>query len=199
MMARSQADQDRGIVPARRDDHQLGPVDVNGSKRLIAGCVGFEHGAAHCLGLLQPVLTGVDDDDIFRIGPQVDELLHGACVLGAESGDDDVVAKGALDSLHDEFFPGTPGNESIGRAGEDQQEEDADRRDDDRVEHACPVGDRDDVAVTGSRRADHREIDDVQEADRAVVRVLEALAFDPVDEDKDTEERRHRDETPAEA
>ena len=57
-----------------------------------------------------------------------------------------------------------------------------------RVEQARPVGDGDDVAIAGRRRADHREIDDVDEADSTVVRVLEPVALEPMDQDQDSEQ-----------
>ena len=199
MVAGGQTDEDGRVVAPRRNDHQLGAVDVNGLQALVAGRICLEYGTAHRLGFLEPVVVRVDDHDAFRFGPQVDEFLHGSRVLRAEAGDDDVVAKSTLDSLHDEPFPGPAGNEGVGRAGEDEEEEDADRSDDDRVEQAGSVGDGDDVSVPRRRRADHREIDDIKEADRAVVHVLEPVALDPVDENQQPEQKRHGGQAPAQA
>ena len=98
-----------------------------------------------------------------------DQLVDRLGAAGAEAGDDDVVAQGALQSGHLPFVPCPAENESVGGADEDQHEEDADRSHHQSVEHAGVVGHRDDVAIAGGGDADHREIDDVEEADLAVI------------------------------
>ncbi|MNC95232.1 hypothetical protein D3C83_123020 [compost metagenome] len=66
MVTRGQADQDRCVVSASRDDHQLGPIDVHRSKRRVAGRIALQHGAAERLRLLESLVAGVDDYDILR-------------------------------------------------------------------------------------------------------------------------------------
>src|SRR3546814_1950810 len=95
-----------------------------------------------------------------------------------------------LDAGHTPFFPYLLDRELIGGADEDEEHHDADRGDDHRLDQPRSVGYRGDVAKARRRDRDHREIDDIEKADLAVVAVPQPRAVDPVDEhdDRDQEE-----------
>ncbi len=191
-MAGGQTDQDGGVVTAGRDDHRRSALDMDREQRRVARRIGLQDHAADFLGLLGRLGVGVDDDDVARVGTAGDQLPDRLGAAGAETGDDDVVAKGALQLFHPPLVPNSPEDKSISGAGEDQDHEHADRGHDQGVEHPRSIRHRDDVAVAGGSGADHREIDDVGEADMAVEFVPEAVALDPVngDDHGDQDEQR---------
>ena len=73
----------------------------------------------------------------------------------------------ALDAAHPPSLPDVAEQELIGGPEEDQPDEDADRRDEEGVEHPRPLGDRHDVAVADRGDGDHREVEHVGEGDLA--------------------------------
>src|SRR3546814_10837834 len=101
-----------------------------------------------------------------------------------------MVVELCLDAGHTPFFPYLRYRELIGGADEDEEHHDADRGDDHRLDQPRSVGYRGDVAKARRRDRDHREIDDIEKADLAVVAVPQPRAVDPVDEhdDRDQEE-----------
>jgi hypothetical protein len=96
-----------------------------------------------------------------------------------------------LDESHQPPVPGPFDDEGVGRSRQEQQEEHSDRSNDQRVEQPRSVGDRHDVAVAGRCRADHREIDDVAEADVSVDIVAQAVPLDPVEGDDEHDHSDH--------
>src|SRR3546814_9500213 len=87
-----------------------------------------------------------------------------------------------LDTSHAPFCPCAFEGELIGGADEDEEDGDADRRHDHRLDQPRAVGHRRDVAEASGRHGDHREIDDVEETDMAVIAVLKPGPVAPVDE-----------------
>ena len=120
-MARGEADEDGRVVAAGGNDQEPRALDVDRLQRLVVGRISLQDGAAERLGLFEALLARIDDDNVAFIRAEAEKLPDRAVVLGPEAGDDDVIAKGALDSLHDESFPGSPGDERISRAGQDEQ------------------------------------------------------------------------------
>lgn len=114
----------------------------------------------------------------------------------AEARDDHMVFQILLDARHQPSVPSTSKHELIGGADEQQHHEDPDRSDDQRVEQAGALGHRRDIPIARRRDGDHREVDDVEEADLAVVIVPQPGAVEPVDADGEREQRENRHHPP---
>ena len=181
-MARGERDQDRGVVAAGGDDHRPGAIDVD---RLRASCRGSRRpgGPRSRAPRRAPAPPRSQSMTTMSaaLAPRAISSSTASEPLVPKPATTMWLLKVLLESCHMPSFPCPAENEGVGRADEDQHEEDADRRHHQRVEHAGVVGHRDDVAIAGGGDADHREIDDVEEADLAVVIVPEAVALEPVD------------------
>ena len=92
-----------------------------------------------------------------------------------------MIAELFLDAGHAEFLPATLDEEVVGSAHEDEQDGEADRRHDHRLDQSRTVRNRRDVAEAGGGDRDHGEIDHVEEAHLAVEIVDQAFSIPPVD------------------
>src|SRR5690606_11453072 len=110
---------------------------------------------------------------------------------------DDMVGELLLDAGHAPFLPTALEDDSIGRADEDEEDQDADRGDDHGFDQSRLAAHRHDVAVSGRRDRDHRKIDDVEETDVPVDLVDQPIAVEPVDQHHDRDEQQGRAEPQA--
>jgi hypothetical protein len=101
----------------------------------------------------------------------------------------DVTRQGILDLRHAPPLPAALDDEVVGRAHEDEDHRQADRRDDHRFDQSCPIADRRNVAEPGRGDGNHGEIDHVEETDVPVVVVGQPFAVDPVDQHHQRQQR----------
>ena len=186
--AYGQDDQDRGIVPPGGYQHVRRLVDVHRLQRLVARGVRRHHVAAQRFGVVQPFLAGVDHDDAARIGAALDQFVDRLRSGNAEAQHHDMLRQLLLDAGHAPFLPAALDDEIVGGAHEDEEDGEADRRHDDRLDQPRPVRNRRDIAEAGGGDRDHGEIDHVEEADLAVEIVDQPFAVPPVDHDHDGDE-----------
>lgn len=124
----------------------------------------------------------VDDNDSLGISTTLDELVDGFGATGAVPGDDDVTMEMTLDDGHAPLVPNIFEQEVIRRPQKDDSYKEPDRCDDERVEHARLGGHGHDVAIADGSDRDHREVEHIEEADRAVDVVAQPITVEPVTE-----------------
>ena len=88
-----------------------------------------------------------------------------------------------LYACHAPFFPAAFEDEIVSCAYEYKEHRDPYRRNDDRFDKARTIRNRCDIAKPGGGDRNHRKIYDIQKADYAVMRVFQAFAVNPVDQD----------------
>jgi hypothetical protein len=139
---------------------------------------------------------GVDHHHLIRRLTAGEQFVECFRAGDSRAGDYDVPDKACWMRSMRHFSQDRRKTRAVGRADENENEEDADRSHHERVEHARPAADRHDVAIARRGDADRCEIKHVVEIDHAVMRVLEAVAFDPVDEHGKAEQRYDEDHAP---
>ena len=147
-------------------------------------------------GVLDRVVLVLDDDDVLTRDPGLPQRAHGAAALGAVAADDDVVLHASPPASDVELVP-RPFGEHLDRgADEHEDEQEPHRRDEQGVGEPGAPGDRRDVAVAGRGQRDGRVVERVDDRDRAVARVLVAVALDQDDDPVDQHDGQ-RDRHPA--
>ena len=196
--ARRQHDQDRRVVAPRRHDHRLGAGDLHRIQRRIAAGVALQDVDAQPLGQFDRSSAFVDDDDGRRVGTAPDQFGDRLAARRAEAGDDRMAAEALLDHAHPPSVPYPSQKKVIGGSQKDQPHEQPDRRDDERIEQPGLLRHRHDIAVTHRRDRDHREIEDVGEADVAVDIVTQPATVEPVTRKCDADQGKDQADPPQE-
>ena len=196
--AHGQDDQDRSVVAPGGNQHVRRLVDVHRLQRLVPRGVRRHHVAAQRFGIVQPVFAGVDHDAAAWVGAALDQFVDRLRSGNAEAQHHDMLRQLLLDAGHAPFLPAALDDEIVGGAHEDEEDGEADRRHDDRLDQPRPVRNRRDIAEPGSGDRDHGEIDHVEETALAVEIVDQPFAVPPVDHDHDKDEKQRQAEADAE-
>src|SRR3546814_8873865 len=114
----------------------------------------LQNRAAHMAGGVAAAARLVTDDDLRGFAAARDQFPDRFAAADAEAEDDDMVGELCLDTSHAPFFPCAFEGELIGGADEDEEDGDADRRHDHRLDQPRAVGHRRDVAEA-SRSEEH--------------------------------------------
>ena len=101
--------------------------------------------------------------------------------------DDDVILQTALKLAHTKILDQTLQDQLIRRPDEDEPDEQANRRHQDRIDQPRLLRNRHDVAVANSGNADHGEVHDVRERDRPIHLIAQPVAIEPEHRDHDKE------------
>ena len=107
-----------------------------------------------------------------------------------------MAAEPLLDHAHPPPVPHTSKEKVIGGPQEDEPHEEPDRRDHERIEQPGLLRHRHDVAVTHGRDGDHREVQNIGEADVAVDIVAQAGTIEPMARQCDPEQREDQPDPP---
>src|SRR5690606_12039009 len=162
-------DQDRGVVAPGGDQHTPRLVDPYRHQVLVAAAVAFDDIAAELLGDFEAFRIGIHHDDAVWVRAACDQLVDRLRTRDAVAEHHDMVRQLLLDAGHAPLLPTALYDEIVRRPDENEQDEDSHRRDDHGFEQPRPVAHRHDIAVSGGRDRDHREVDHVEEADVPVV------------------------------
>ena len=129
------------------------------------------------------VAVGVDDQDRLLGDVVVDQGGDRAAPLGAVADDDHVIVHVLPPSRDSPDCPPLGGEHLQGGTDQHDQEGDAQRRHDERVDHPSRCLCRRDVAVSGGRQGDGGVVDAVGERHDAVVGVVVAVSVEVDQED----------------
>src|SRR6476646_9862608 len=154
---------------------------MDGLLHLVARRISADGGDPHRFCELDRFRVGVDDDDVADFRARIQQLLHGLLTAAAEASEHNMIVQAFLNYSHTPVLPAALDQELGCGAEEDEPQENADRGDQEGIDQPGSLTDRHDVAIAYGRHRDHREIDDVGEADVTVDIVAQPVPVEPKD------------------
>jgi len=113
-----------------------------------------------------------------------DQLFHGLCAARAVSANHDVIVEAPLDVSHQPSVPSPSKYETVCCPHKGKHYEKPDGRNYQRVEQTRLFTDRNDIAIPSRRDADHRKIEDIDEAEWTAGRIPKTVPFCPMNSNR---------------